>query len=159
MSTLSKVLARVVLERLKDAVDKQLRPQQAGFRQDKSCTDHIATLRIIIEQSIEWQSPLYFTFVDFEKAFDSVDREIIWKLMNHYGIPPKFINIIKQLYEGSSCQIIHNSKLTNPFPVKTGVRQGCMLSPLIFLLVIDWVMKKADLQQQKWNTMDTNAAP
>ena len=53
LSTLSKVLARVVLERLKDAVDKQLRPEQAGFRQDKSCTNHIATLRIIIK-SIEW---------------------------------------------------------------------------------------------------------
>ena len=73
MSTLNKVLARVVLERQKDAVDKRLRPEQAGFRQDKSCTGHIATLRII-EQSIEWQSPLYLTFVDFEKALDSIDR-------------------------------------------------------------------------------------
>jgi hypothetical protein len=55
-----------MLDRLKDALDKK----QAGFRQGKSCTDHIATLRIITEQSIEWHAPLYSTFVDFEKAVD-----------------------------------------------------------------------------------------
>ena len=142
LSIPSKVLTRIILERLKEALDKRLRTEQAGFRQDRSCTDHIATLRIIIEQSIEWQSPLYTIFVDFEKAFDSVDRETIWKLMKHYGIPQKLINIIQQLYEDSSCQIIHNGKLTDPFPVKTGVRQGCMLSPTIFLIVIDWIMRR-----------------
>ena len=84
----------------------------------------------------------YVTFVDFEKAFDSVDREVIWKLMHHYGIPPKFIDIIQQLYENSTSQVIHNGKLTNPFAVKTGVKQGCLFSPLIFLLVVDWIMKK-----------------
>ena len=77
LSVPSKILTRVILERLKEALDKKLRPEQAGFRKERSCTDHIATLRIIIEQSIEWQSPLFKTFVDFEKAFDSVDREVI----------------------------------------------------------------------------------
>nr|KAG5702413.1 hypothetical protein BaRGS_027500 [Batillaria attramentaria] len=61
-------------------------------------------MRIIIEQSLEWQTPLYSTFVDFQKAFDSVDREVIWKLMSHYGFPPKFVNIIRQLYEDATCQ-------------------------------------------------------
>ena len=145
LSVPSKVLTRVILERLKDALDKRLRAEQAGFRQDRSGTDHIATLRIIIEQSIEWQSSLYLTFVDFEKAFDSLDRETIWKLMQHYGIPQKLINIIQHLYEDSSCQIIHNGKLTSPLAVKTGVRQGCMLSPTIFLMAIDWIMKNTTM--------------
>jgi len=142
LSVPSKVLTRVILERLKEALDKKLRTEQAGFRQDRSCTDHIATLRIIIEQSMEWQSPLYMTFVDFERAFDSVDRDVIWRLMHHYGIPPKFINIIQRLYEDSTCQVVHNGKLTDPFTVRTGVRQGCMLSPTIFLMVIDWIMRQ-----------------
>ena len=90
LSVPSKVLTRIILERLKDAIDEQLRPEQAGFRKDKSCTDQIATLRIIIEQSLEWQSPLYMNFIDFQKAFDSIDRETIWKLLQHYGIPPIF---------------------------------------------------------------------
>ncbi|RUS81469.1 hypothetical protein EGW08_010767 [Elysia chlorotica] len=103
----------------------------------------IATLRIIIEQSLEWQAPLYSILVDFQKAFDSVDREVIWRLMHHYGFPPKFINIIRQLYENATCQVIHNGKLTEPFTVQTGVRQGCILSPTIFLMVIDWVMRQS----------------
>ncbi|XP_070183560.1 uncharacterized protein [Littorina saxatilis] len=81
-------------------------------------------------------------------AFDSVDRETIWRLMHHYGIPQKFINIIQHLYEDSTCQVIHNGKLTIPFVVKTGVRQGFMLSPTIFLMVIDWIMRRT--------TMDSN---
>jgi hypothetical protein len=77
---------------------------------------------------------LYSAFVDFEKAFDSMDRNIIWKLMHHYGIPSNFIRIIQQLYEDSTCQIIHSGRLTFPFTGKTGVKQGYMLSPTIFLM-------------------------
>nr|KAG5690574.1 hypothetical protein BaRGS_009236 [Batillaria attramentaria] len=141
--TPGKVLTRIILERPKTALDKTLREEQAGFRNDRSCTDHIATMRIIIEQSLEWQTPLYSTFVDFQKAFDSVDREVIWKLMSHYGFPPKFVNIIRQLYEDATCKVIHDGKLTEPFTVRTGVRQGCILSPTIFLMVVDWVMRQA----------------
>ena len=143
LSIPGKVLARIILERLKTSLDKTLREEQAGFRQDRSCTDHIATMRIIIEQSLEWQAPLYCVFVDFQKAFDSVDREVIWKLMHHYGFPPKFVNIIRQLYENATCQVIHDGKLTDPFTIQTGVRQGCILSPTIFLMVIDWVMRQS----------------
>ena len=143
LSIPGKVLSRIILERLKDALDNRLREEQAGIRQDRSCTDHIATMRIIIEQSIEWQSPLYSIFVDFQKAFDSVDRGVIWKLMEYYGLPPKYIEVIKQLYQDATCQVIHEGKLTDPFQVQTGVRQGCLLSPTIFLMVIDWIMRQA----------------
>ena len=143
LSIPGKVLSRIILERLKTALDKTLREEQAGFRQDISCTDHIATMRIIIEQSLEWQSPLYTVFVDFQKAFDSVDRDVIWSLMHHYGFSPKFVTIIQQLYEDATCQVIHDGKLTEPFSVKTGVRQGCVLSPTIFQMVVDWVMRQS----------------
>ena len=62
---------------MKGEVDKSLREEQAGFRQGRSCTDQIATLRIIVEQSIEWNSSLNVNFVDYEKAFDSLDGETL----------------------------------------------------------------------------------
>ena len=74
LSVPSKVFCRIILERPKHSLDRKLRCEQEGFRKDKSCTDHIAPLRIIIEQSTEWQTPVYMNFIDFEKAFDSVDR-------------------------------------------------------------------------------------
>ena len=82
---------------MKAAVDNRLRDQQAGFRQDRSCTDHIATLRIIVEQSLEWNSSLYVNFIDYEKAFDSVDRGTLWKLLKHYGIPERSLHSFSEL--------------------------------------------------------------
>ncbi|RTG81912.1 uncharacterized protein DC041_0005420 [Schistosoma bovis] len=139
LSISGKVFNGVLLNRMKDAVDAQLRDQKAGFRKDRSCTDQIATLRIIVEQSIEWSSSLYIHFI--EKAFDSVDRRTLWKLFRHYGVPEKIVNIIRNSYDGLQCKVVHGGKLTDAFQVKTGVRQGCLLSPFLFLLVVDWIMK------------------
>lgn len=72
------------MERMKEALFKELRPEQAGFRFNK-------------EQSIEWESPLYSTGMDFEKVYNSVDWTTIWKLMKHYLIPSKYISIIRNL--------------------------------------------------------------
>ena len=141
LSTPGKVLKRVPLERMKEAVDPKLRDQQAGFRRNRSCADQIASLRIIVEQSLEWNSPLYINFIDYEKAFDSVDRETIWKLLRHYGVPEKIISLIQYTFQGMSCRNAHAGQLSKSFGVRTGVRQGCPLSPFLFLLVIDWIMK------------------
>ena len=82
-------------------------------------------------------------YEDFKKVFNSIDRASIWNLMQHYGIPQKIINITKKLHENFTCQVIHGDNLTEPFKVETGVRQGCLLSPLIFLIVLDWVTSMA----------------
>jgi len=118
---------------MKGEIDPWLRDQEAGFRPNRSCVDQIATLRITVEQSLEWNSPLYINFVDYEKAFDSIKRVILWKLLRYYGIPTS--------YERTGCRVIHGRQLTKHFKVKTGIRQGCLLSPFLFLLVIDWIMK------------------
>ena len=139
LSIPGKVFNRILLERMKTEVDRLLREEQAGFRKERSCTGHIATPRVIIEQSLDWNS-LYITFVDFEKAFDSVNLTSLWKLLAHYGIPEKIIRLIRTTYEPSTCQVVHNSSLTEPFSILTGVRQGCLLSPFLFLLAVDWIM-------------------
>ena len=74
---LARYFAALSLKRLRDALDKQLRCNQAGLRKNKSYDDHIVTLRIITEQSNELETSLYMNFIDFEKAFDGVDRNVI----------------------------------------------------------------------------------
>ncbi|VDO82338.1 unnamed protein product, partial [Schistosoma mattheei] len=130
-------------------VDAQLRDQQSGFHKDRSCTDQIATLRIIVEQSIEWNSSLYINFIDYEKAFDSVDRTTLWKLLRYYGVPQKIVNIMHSAYDGLHCKIVHGGQLTNSFEVKTGVSQGYLLSLFLFLLVIDWIMKTSTYEGKR----------
>jgi hypothetical protein len=145
---------------MKDTIDPKLRDQLAGFRKNRSCTDQIATLRIIVEQSLEWSTPLYINFIDYEKAFDSVDRETLWKLLKHYGIPDKLIYIIKNSYQETSCRVSHAGQLSESFEVKTGVRQGCLLSPFLFLLAIDWILKTTTanknngIQWTLWKQLD-----
>ena len=122
---------------MKTKIDRLLREEQAGFRNERPCTDHIATLRVIIEQSLEWNSPLDITFVDFEKAVNNVDHTALWKLLAHYGIPEKIIRLIRTTYEPSTCQVVHNGSLTELFFILSGVHQGCLVSPFLLLLAVD----------------------
>ena len=160
LSTPGKVLNRILLERMKEAADPKLRDKHAGFRRNRSCADQIASLRIIVEQSLEWNSPLYINFIDYEKAFDSVDRETMCKLLRHYGVPKKIISLIRCTFQDMSCKIAHAGQLSESFEVKTGVRQGCLLSPFLFLLVIDWIMKTTTtgrnngIQWTLWTQLD-----
>ena len=143
LSVPSKIFNRVILNRIKNAADPKLRDNQAGFRKNRSCKDQIATLRVIVEQSLEWNTSLYINFIDYEKAFDSVDRNTLWKLLRHYGVPEKIVSLIRKSYDGMNNRVVHGQQLTDSFKVHTGVRQGCLLSPFLFLLAIDWVMKES----------------
>ena len=86
--SLCKVVSRVILDRISEVLGPLLRKEQAGFRKGKSCGDHIFTLRHILEQCQEWNMPFYANFVDSEKAFDSIHRDSLWRILRHYGIPP-----------------------------------------------------------------------
>lgn len=143
LSVPAKVLCAVLLHRLKTELDGKLREEQAGFRSGRSCTEQIFTLRNIMEQCIEFQRPLEIIFIDFMKAFDSVHRDAMWHIAKEYGIPQDYIAIFKSLYRNSSCCVKTEQGNTDFFKINTGVRQGCLLSPMLFLLVIDFVMRRA----------------
>ena len=140
----SKVFTRVLLNRIKEHVNQRIRREQAGFRLNHSCIAQINTLRIIIEQCREWLSRLYTVFVDFEDAFDSISREAMWKEVKQYGVPTQIVNLIKETYRGYVCRVVHEGRVSQQIPVQTGVRQGCNLSPTIFLIVIDAVMRNVN---------------
>ncbi|XP_061192296.1 uncharacterized protein LOC133200525 [Saccostrea echinata] len=115
------VLSRVILNRITDMADSLLRKEQAGFRKGRSCADQIFTLRQILEQSNEWNSPLYINFIDFTKAFDSVNRLALEKILSHCGIPDKNISIIKMLNTDINARVICGSNLSEEFKLKTEV--------------------------------------
>ncbi|KAG7302389.1 hypothetical protein JYU34_013918 [Plutella xylostella] len=131
------------------AVDTHLREEQGGFRPGRSCTDQLNVVRMILEQCNEMQCEIFTLFVDFEKAFDRVKWSSIWRILKKRGIPEKIIGLIKCLYEGSSCRVMHKGRLTDPIPVTSGVKQGCLLSPLLFLIVLDDVMCRVTCKCQR----------
>ena len=142
MVVAAKVLGRIIITRIRDGIDDKLRQEQAGFRKGRSTTEQIFILRNIIEQCIEWNANLYVCFVDFEKAFDSVDCSVLWRIMRSYSIPEKIVKMVKVMYSRSECAVIDGSGVCDWFEIKTGVKQGCCMSGFLFLLVVDWVMRK-----------------
>ena len=102
------------------------------------------SLRTIIEKTIANETPIFIHFVDFQKAFDSISREAVWNILSYYGIPKKYIDVITAVYEKTKCCVRIGRENTSSFEIKTGVRQGCVLSPFLFSLVIDYILKRID---------------
>ena len=82
--------------------------------------------------------------MDFKKAFDSINREIMFSILRHYGIPEKIVNAIKTIYKNSRSAVIVEGNISEEFEVTTGVLQGDTLAPFLFIIVLDYVMRKAE---------------
>ena len=117
---------------------KFLNKTQIGFRKGYQISDHVFTLRAIIENYFRnSKGPLYVCFVDFKKAFDSVDHMLLLEQLVTYGVKGNFSKVISLLYEQvKSCARGSNS-LTDVFPCNRGVRQECLLSPALFALYLN----------------------
>jgi len=96
LNTINKLVTIILYQRLIAKLEPLLRKEQAGFRPHRSCVGQINTLRIVVEQSLEYHSPLYMIFVDFERAFDPLKHSVIWHTLTECGMPTKLVNIKKE---------------------------------------------------------------
>ena len=121
---------------------RQIPREQAGFRQGRGTRDHIANIRWIIELARERRKSVYFAFIDYTKAFDSVDHELLWSL-NNMGAPRHTISLLKNLYANQEAQVRLELGETKWFPISKGARQGCILSPSLFNLYAEMIIRNA----------------
>ncbi|XP_072021912.1 uncharacterized protein [Amphiura filiformis] len=91
----------------------------------------------------EYQHPLTVTFVEFKKAFDSINRTVMFSILRHYGIPSTLVNAIKVLYSISSSAVMVDGGISEPFDVTTGILQGDVLAPFLFTILVDYLLGKA----------------
>ena len=144
LSVPGEVLCSILLNRLKDNLDKRLQEEQVGFQSGRSCSEQILTLRNIIEQRCEYNQKVLINFVDFSVE----NSRDLWHTR-------KVHQYLQKLYLNSSCCIRTNSGHTDYFNIITGVCQGCIISPLLFLLTIDFAVRQATSDPQHgipWNT-------
>ena len=113
---------------------------QAGFRPGRSTVDQLFTLRQIAEKYLEKDNKLYCCYIDFEKAFDSVWQEGVWRALRFFSFPQKIINLLQALYSKSNSAVRVNGDLTEWFQTTVGVRQGCVISPQLFNILLEVVM-------------------
>ena len=149
LSVAGKVLAKIMLTRLLEHVVVLVLPEsQCGFRRGRRTFDMIFVVRQLQEKYREQHQDLYLTFVDLTKAFDTVNRDLLWNILRKFGCPPTFIAILQQFHTGMCAQVVMVGSQSSIFPVEVGVKQGCVLAPIIFnlLLVATTLVSHRDLQ-------------
>ena len=144
LSIAGKILAWILLNRLTTHLDQGLLPEsQCGFRKERGTTDMVFAARQLQEKCQEQNSDLFSTYGDLTKAFDTVSREDLWKIMAKYGCPRKFISMVQQFHAGMQAQVQDNGETSEPFHVTNGVKQGCVLAPTLFSLVFSAMLTDA----------------
>ena len=147
ISHASKVMLKILQARLQQYVKHELPDVQAGFRKDRGTRDQIANIRWIIAKSREFQKNIYFCFIDYAKAFDGVDHNKLWKILKEMGIPDHLTCLLRNLYGGQEATVRTGHGTTDWFQIRKGVQQGCILSPCLFNLYAEYIMRNAGLDE------------
>ena len=135
-----KIMAKIVQSRLSRLAEGVLTESQCGFRQERSTVDMIFSLRQIQEKAIEQQQELYIVFIDFRKAFDTVDRSMLWRVLKLFGCPEHLTEIIRQFHEGTKGRVLVGTQVSEDIEVNHGTKQGCVLAPTLFTLFLTVVL-------------------
>ena len=139
----AKVYNRLILNRIRPEMDQILRFNQNGFRPSRSTSSQVLALRRLVEEIRNHNAEAVLTFIDFRKAFDSIDRKTMFKILLAYGIPEKIVNAIEIMYTNNRATVMTSDGETDYFEVITGVLQGDPLAPYLFILVLDYALRKS----------------
>ena len=145
ISHTSKILLKIIHKRMESTIERELPNNQAGFRKSRGTRDHIANMRWIMERQREHGQRVYICFIDYSKAFDCINHDLMWKTLDEMGIPKHLIHLLKGLYEDQIAVIRTEHGDTDRIKIKKGVRQGCILSPVLFNLYAERIMRMAGL--------------
>ena len=128
-------------------MNRELPDVQAGFRKGRGTRDQIANIRWIVEKAREFQKKkkIYFSFIDYVKAFDCVDHNSLWKILQETGIPDHLTCLLRNLYTGQEATAGTGRGTTDWFQIRKGIGPGCILSPCLFNLYAEYIMRNAGL--------------
>ena len=132
-------MLKILQARLQQYANRELPDVQAGFRKGRGTRDQIANTHWIMEKAREFQKNIYFCFIDFAKAFDCMDHNKLWKILQEMGIPDHLACLLRNLYG--------DQEATDWFQIGKGVHQGCILSPCLFNLYAEYIMRNAGLEE------------
>ena len=128
-------------------VNHELPDVQAGFRKGRGTRDQIVNIHWIIEKAREFQKNINFCFIDNAKTFDCVDHSKLWKILKEMGIPDHLTCLLRNLCAGQEAAVRTGHGTTDWFQIGKGVCQGCVLSPCLFNLYAEYIMRNAGLDE------------
>ncbi|KAI8486085.1 hypothetical protein Bbelb_361850 [Branchiostoma belcheri] len=139
----SKIMLKVLLKRLNAKAEEILAEEQAGFRAGRSTIEQILNCRLIIEKHLQHQRELHHNFIDFKKAFDRVWHEGLWWVLREFNIDESLVQTIEALYKNATSAVLLGNQVGGFFRTTVGVRQGCLLSPVLFNMYLEKIMQEA----------------
>ena len=140
---IAKIYNRLILNRIRSVIDVRLRINQNGFRSKRTTVAQILALRRIIEGVKANNLKAIMTFIDFKKAFDTIHRGKMLRILKAYGIPPNLLRAIEKMYSNTKAKIVTPDGETEMFEITAGVLQGDTLAPFLFIIVLDYALRKA----------------
>ncbi|KAK3506381.1 hypothetical protein QTP70_003644, partial [Hemibagrus guttatus] len=143
LSLPGKVYSRVLERRVRPLVEPRIQEEQCGFQPSRGTLDQLYTLHRVLKGSWEFAQPVHMCFVDLEKAFNRVPRGILWEVLWEYGVRGTLLRAVRSLYNRSSSLVRIASCKSNLFPVHVGLRQGCSLSPVLFIVFMDRISRRS----------------
>lgn len=151
LSVTYKILSQCLLDRAQQQLEHKIGEYQAGFRPNRSCPEQILNLKLILRHQKVYNKNIVCTFVDFKKAYDSVDRESLFQILKEQGLDLKTLALIRETLTDTKSKVKFMGELSEPFQIKTGVRQGDGLSPLLFNCVLEKVIQEWRKQKSEQN--------
>ena len=133
----------MLLNRIRPEIYPILRKNQNGFRKNRSTTGQILTIRRILEGVKDKNRPLTLLFIDFSKAFDTINREMMKIVLIKYGLPSETVNAIMILYKNTRSMVRSPDGDTPFFEITTGLLQGDTLAPFLFIICLDYILKNS----------------
>ena len=147
ISHANKVMLKILQAGLQQYVNHELPDVQDGFRKGRGTRDQIVNIHWINQKAREFQKNIYFHFNDYAKAFDCVDHNKLWKILQEMGIPDHLTCLLRNLYAGQEATVKTGHGKTDWFQIRKGVHQGCILSPCLFNLYTEHIMRNAGLDE------------
>ena len=138
---------KILQVRLQPYVNCELPDVQAGFRKGRGTRDQIAKICWVIKKVREFQKNIYFCFIDYAKAFDCVDHNKLCKILQDMGIPDHLTCLLRNLYAGQEATVRTRHGTTDWFQIGKRICQGCILSPCLFNLYAEYIMRIAGLHE------------
>ena len=140
-------MLKILQARLQQYVNREIPDVQAGFRKGRGTRNQIVIIYWIMEKAREFQKNIYFCFIDYAKAFGYVDHNKLWKIPKEVGIPDHLTCLLRNLYADQEATVRTGHGTTDWFQIGKGACQGCILSPCLFNLYAEYIMRNAGLEE------------
>jgi len=140
-------MLKILQASLQQYVNHELPDVQAGFRKGRGTRDQNANICWIIKKARPFQKNIYFCFIDYAKAFDCVDHNKLWKILKEMGIPDHLMCLLRKLCAGPEAKVSTGYGTTDWFQIGKGVCQGCILSPYLFNLYAEYILRNSELEE------------